>query len=91
MLHVSFTELRKRLAHFMDRAVDDRAPILVTRQGSEPVVMIAQSEYEGMLETLHLGRSPANAARIDEAIAALDAGEGFPVIWDAQSQAFVRA
>ncbi|MCY7280569.1 MAG: type II toxin-antitoxin system prevent-host-death family antitoxin [Sphingomonas bacterium] len=72
MIHVSFTDLRKRLAHFMDRAVDDRAPVLITRQGHEPVVMIAQSEYDGMTETLHLLRSPANAARLHEAIA--DAG-----------------
>jgi antitoxin YefM len=75
MIHVSFSELRRRLAHFMDRATADRAPILVTRQGSEPVVMLAQSEYEGMMETLHLRRSPANAARLDEAIAQSQAGK----------------
>lgn len=76
MIHVSFTELRKRLAHFMDRATDDRAPVLVTRQGSEPVVLLAQSEYESMLETLHLQASPANAARLNASIAGLEAGEG---------------
>ena len=75
MIHVSFSELRRRLAHFMDRATADRAPILVTRQGSEPVVMLAQSEYEGMMETLHLGRSPVNAARLDEAIVRAEAGD----------------
>ena len=76
MIHVSFTELRKHLAHFMDRATDDRAPILITRQGSEPVVLLAQSEYEGLLETLYLRSTPANAARLDAAIARLEAGEG---------------
>lgn len=75
MIHVSFSELRRRLAFFMDRATADRAPILVTRQGSEPVVMLAQSEYEGMMETLHLRRSPVNAARLDEAIAQSKAGK----------------
>lgn len=53
MIHVSFTDLRKRLAHFMDRATQDHDTVLVTRQGSEPVVMIAQGEYENMVETLH--------------------------------------
>lgn len=75
MIHVSFTDLRKRLAHFMDRAVQDRDMVLITRQGSEPAVLIALSEYEGMMETLHLRRSPANAARLDEAIAQAEAGE----------------
>lgn len=88
MIHASFTELRKRLAHYMDRAIEDRDPILVTRQGSEPVVMLAQSEYEGMLETLYLRRSPANAARLDEAIAEFDAGKGFEVVWDEEAQAY---
>jgi len=88
MIHASFTELRKRLAHFMDRAIQDRDAILVTRQGSEPVVMLAQSEYEGLLETLHLRSSPANARALDESIAELDAGKGFEVIWDEKAQAY---
>ena len=75
MIHVSFTDLRKRLAHFMDRAVDDRAPVLVTRQGHEPVVMMAQSDYDSMMETLHLRRSPANAQRLSDSIAEFDAGK----------------
>lgn len=90
MIHVSYTEFRKRLAHFMDRANDDRDAILITRQGSEPAVLLAQSEYEGMIETLHLRSSPENARRLDEAIAALDAGEGFEVVWDEEAQAYKR-
>ena len=90
MIHVSYTDLRKNLARYMDRANDDRDAILITRQGSEPVVMIAQSEWEGMLETLHLRSSPANAERLDKAIAALDAGEGFEVVWDEETQAYKR-
>lgn len=89
MIHVSFSELRRRLAHFMDRAVDDRAPVLVTRQGHEPVVMLAQSEYDGLMETLHLRSSPANAARLDEAIADADAGRNMiEVEWDEQAQSY---
>jgi antitoxin YefM len=75
MIHVSFSELRRRLAHFMDRAVDDRAPVLVTRQGHEPVVLLAQSDYDSMIETLYLRRSPANAQRLNESIAEFDAGK----------------
>ncbi len=76
MIHVNFTELRNKLAHWYDRANNDRAPILVTRQGHEPVVLIAQSEYDSMVETLYLKSSPANAARLDASIAELNAGKG---------------
>lgn len=82
MIHVSFSDLRRRLAHFMDRAVDDRAPVLVTRQGHEPVVMLAQSEYESMAETLYLLRSPANRARLEEGLAEAERGERIEVEWD---------
>lgn len=88
MIHVSYTDLRKRLAHYMDRTVDDRAPVLVTRQGHDPVVMMAQSDYDSMVETLQLKRSPADAARLDEAIAALDRGEGIEVIWDDEAKTY---
>ena len=88
MLHVSYTDLRARLAHWMDRANDDRAPILVTRQGAEAVVMMALSEYEGMLETLHLRSSPINAQRLDESIAQANAGNLIEVVWDEATQAY---
>jgi antitoxin YefM len=88
MIHVSFSELRRRLAHFMDRAVDDRAPVLITRQGHEPVVMMAQSEYDGLMETLYLKSTPANAARLNEAIAALDRGDGIEVVWDGEAKSY---
>jgi len=89
MIHVSFTDLRKRLAHFMSRAVDDRAPVLVTRQGHEPVVMLAQSEYDSIMETLHLLRSPANARALEAAVADADAGRNMiEVEWDAQAQTY---
>jgi antitoxin YefM len=76
MIHVNFTELRNKLAHWYDRANNDRSPILVTRQGHEPVVLIAQSEYDSMVETLYLKSSPANAARLDASIAELNVGKG---------------
>lgn len=91
MIHVSFTEFRKRLAHFMDRANDDRDAILVTRQGSEPAVLLAQREYESMTETLHLLSSPANAARLNESIADANAGRNMiEVEWDEQAQTYKR-
>jgi antitoxin YefM len=36
--------------------------------------MLSEEEYEGMLETLHLLRSPANAGRLLRSIESADAG-----------------
>ena len=71
MTHVSYSELRANLASYMDEVSDSRTALVVTRQNARSVVILAEDEYEGMMETLHLLRSPANATRllrsIDEA------------------------
>ncbi len=52
------------------------APIKISRQRGESVVMISESDWESIEETLHLLSSPKNAARLAESIAELDAGNG---------------
>jgi antitoxin YefM len=74
MSHVSYTELRANLARYMDEVCEKRAPLHVTRQNSRSVVMVSEEEYEGMMETLHLLRSPANAARLLRSIEEANAG-----------------
>ena len=74
MSHVSYTELRTNLAKYMDEVCDSRAALHITRQNARSVVMLSEQEYEGMLETLHLLRSPANAGRLHRSIEAANAG-----------------
>jgi antitoxin YefM len=77
MTHVSYSELRRNLAHYMDEAIESRAPIVITRRsGQGSVVMLSEEEFEGWRETLHLLSSPRNAARLMQAIQELDAGKG---------------
>lgn len=75
MANVSYTELRSNLAAYMDQVCDDRAPLVVTRQNARSVVMISEEEYEGLVETVHLLKSPANAARLLRSIAEADEGK----------------
>jgi antitoxin YefM len=74
MAHVSYTQLRSNLVTYMEQVCDSRAPLHVTRQNARGVVMLSEDEYEGMMETLHLLRSPANAARLLESIAEAETG-----------------
>jgi antitoxin YefM len=74
MGHVSYTELRGNLAKFMDEVCDSRDALVVTRQGARSVVLLSEDEYQGMIETLHLLRSPANATRLMISIREADAG-----------------
>ena len=76
MYAISYSETRENLKAVMDKAVADRAPIAITRQRGEGVVMISQSEWDSIEETLYLLSSPANAKRLMAGIARFDAGEG---------------
>jgi antitoxin YefM len=75
MRHVSYSAFREHLVQYMDQVCDSRAALHVTRQNARTVVMLSEEEYEGMLETLHLLRSPANAKRLRRSIGKADAGK----------------
>ncbi len=77
MAHISFTDLRQHMAAWFDRVTDDREPLVVTRQGGKGnVVILSEEEFAGWQETVHLLRSPMNAARLLASIQQLDAGQG---------------
>jgi antitoxin YefM len=73
---LSFSDARANLKSAMDRVVADKAPLAITRQRGEGVVMISQSEWDSIQETLYLLQSPKNAERLIEAVRGLEAGEG---------------
>ena len=68
-------EARARLAEVLDSVIDDREEVAVTRDGQEPVVIVALEEYERLKGTVYLMRSPANARRL---LAATERLENLP-------------
>ena len=72
MAHVSYTQFRNNLASYMDQVCDGRAPLVVTRQNARSVVLMSEEDYDGLMETVHLLNSPANAERLLRAIADAD-------------------
>ena len=75
MRTVMFSKARDELAGLLDEVSQDRAPIEIVRRDKASAILIDKREYEGMLETLHLMSSPANAKRLVEAMADIEAGK----------------
>lgn len=73
---ISYTTARANLSKTMQQVCDDHAPVIITRKGEGPVVMISLEDYQAMEETTYLLRSPANARRLLESIAELESGQG---------------
>ena len=67
MVQTTYTDLRARLAEYMDRAIENNEIIFISRKKSPKVAMIAVSELEGLMETAHLLRSPENRRRLFDA------------------------
>ncbi len=75
MQTVTYSEARENLKAVIDKVAADRAPMMITRQRGENVVLISASEWAGMEETLYLLRSPRNAERLLDAVRGFEAGE----------------
>lgn len=48
---ISYTDTRGNLAKTMDQVCEDRAPIIITRNKSQFVVIISQEDYQYWLKT----------------------------------------
>ena len=72
---VNFTQARQNFKAVLDRVTNDvDATVVVRREGDDAVIM-SKSHYDSIMETLYLLRSPLNAQRLRESIAAVEAGE----------------
>lgn len=68
MRAITYTEARNNLASELDRVNDDYDVTIITRQKAEAGVLMSLKEYESLMETAHLLRSPKNAMRLMKAI-----------------------
>lgn len=56
MQSITYSEAREKLKAVIDKVIADRAPIAITRQRGEGVVMVSESEWASIEETLYLLR-----------------------------------
>ena len=75
---ITYSEARQNLAETMSRVCDHHEPVIITRQKSPSVVMMSLEDYNSIMETAYLLRSPVNSARLREAIQASDTGKAIP-------------
>lgn len=72
---INYSEARASLKTVMDGVCESHEPAVVTRTKGDDVVMLAKGDYDSIMETLHLLRSPKNASRLMESVARIKAGQ----------------
>ncbi len=75
-VEVSYSEARRKLASLLSDVTEDNEVVIINRRGGEPAALIAADELASLTETVHLLRSPANAARLLESLARAMKGAG---------------
>jgi antitoxin YefM len=70
----TISNFRKQAKKYFNQVVNDQAPLLITRSDGVTIVAVPLEQYNSMVETDYLLRSPANKKRLEESIAQVKAG-----------------
>ena len=65
---VNFSEARSRLKSVLDQVVEDADCTVITRRDAEDAVVMSLDHFNGLMETVHLLKSPANAEHLKRSI-----------------------
>ena len=72
---ISFSEARNHLKQVIDRVVDDADVAVISRRDSPDAVVMSLETFNSWMETVHLLKTPANAAHLDKSIQQLRKGK----------------
>ena len=65
---VNFTELRRHLKSVLDQVVMDADYTIISRRDAENAVVMSLDQFNGLMETVHLLKNPANARHLEKSI-----------------------
>jgi len=65
---VNFSEARNNLKSVIDQVVDDADVTVIARRDAPDAVLMSLDAYNSLMETVHLLKSPANAAHLARSI-----------------------
>ena len=65
---IKFSDARIRLKTVLDQVAADRDYTVISRRDAEDVVVMSLGQFNSLMETLHLLKSPANVRHLDNSI-----------------------
>lgn len=72
----TYSDFRQKLKTYLDQVSKNNSPLFVTRTKGENIVVLSESDYESIMETFYLLRSPKNAERLQHAVEQYEQGKG---------------
>jgi len=71
----TLTNFRTHLKMFVESIINNNRPLFITRQKGESLVVLSQSDYDSIQETLYLMGNANNAKFLDESIREVKEGQ----------------
>lgn len=71
---VNFTEARRHLKNVLDQVSQDADFTIISRRDAEDSVVMSLEQFNGLMETVHLLKTPANAKHLEKSIAEYRSG-----------------
>jgi antitoxin YefM len=65
---INFSDARNRLKSVLDQVVNDADYTVISRRDADDAVVMSLDQFNGLMETVHLLKSPANAAHLAKSI-----------------------
>ncbi len=65
---INFSEARNQLKSVLDQVVNDADYTIISRRDSEDAVVMSLDQFNCLMETVHLLKSPANAIHLEKSI-----------------------
>ncbi|MES2129241.1 MAG: type II toxin-antitoxin system prevent-host-death family antitoxin [Pseudomonadota bacterium] len=72
---INFTDARANLRAVIDEAIDNAEATVITRRDAPDAVIMSLDQYNGLMETVYLLSSPANAQHLHDSLAQARAGQ----------------
>jgi len=72
---VNFSDARNRLKSVLDRVVSDMDYTIISRRDADDAVVMSLDQFNSLMETVHLLKSPSNASHLGKSIKQYQAGK----------------
>jgi len=72
---INFSEARNKLKSVLDQVVNDLDYTVITRRDADDAVVMSLEQFNGLMETVYLLKSPANAKHWKKSIKQYQSGK----------------
>lgn len=65
---INFSDARNKLKSVLDQVVSDADYTIISRRDADDAVVMSLDQFNSLMETVHLLKSPANAAHLAKSL-----------------------